>query len=89
MKVEVIRAWPRCYEQRELDLPDGATVADAIARAGWSNDGEIAACAVYGQVVLADAVLQPGDRLELLRALTADPKESRRQRANAQKGRVV
>lgn len=89
MRVDIIRAWPRRFEQRELDLPEGATVADAIAQAGWSEDGEVVACAVYGQAVLPDVVLQPGDRLELLRPLTADPKESRRQRANAQKGRVA
>lgn len=89
MRVEIIRAWPRRFEQRELDLSEGTTVAEAIAQAGWSDDREVVACAVHGQAVLPDVVLQSGDRLELLRPLTADPKESRRQRANAQKGRVV
>lgn len=85
MKVEIIRAWPRRFEQRELDLPEAATVSQAIAQAGWADDSGIVACAVHGQVVSWDAVLQAGDRLELLRALTADPKEARRQRANARK----
>lgn len=81
MKVELLRAWPRRFERAELDLPDTATVQEAVAAAGWANDPEIGAYAVFGQRVSGDAVLQEGDRVELLRPLLADPKEARRQRA--------
>jgi len=78
VKVELLRAWPRRFEHAELQLPDGATVRDAVLAAGWGDDPE--AYAVFGQRVDGDAVLRDGDRIELLRPLLADPKEARRQR---------
>jgi uncharacterized protein len=80
MKVEVLRAWPRRFEQIELDLPAGASVRDAVAAAGWGADAEVVAYAVFGQRVEPEAVVREGDRIELLRPLQADPKEARRQR---------
>ena len=80
MKVELVRAWPRRYESVELELPEGARVEEAIAAAGWQDDPEIVAFAVFGQRVEARGVLKDGDRLELLRPLEADPKQARRQR---------
>ncbi|GAB3093484.1 RnfH family protein [Lysobacter terrae] len=80
MKVEVLRAWPRRYERVALELPEPATVRDAIVAAGWSEDTEAVAYAVYGVRVELDALLRDGDRVELLRPLQADPKEARRKR---------
>ncbi|MFC3816140.1 RnfH family protein [Lysobacter sp. GCM10012299] len=81
MKVEVIRAWPHRFEAVQLELPEGASVADALREAGLESDPETTGYAVFG--VRADAAtrLRDGDRLELLRPLQADPKESRRRRA--------
>lgn len=81
--VEVVRAWPRRFEATTLALPEGATVADAVAAAGWSADPELVAFAVHGQRVDAATPLRAGDRVELLRALLADPKDARRRRARA------
>jgi uncharacterized protein len=81
VKVELLRAWPRRFEQVEVQLPEGATVHDAVLAAGWGADPEAVACAVFGQRVEDDAPLRDGDRIELLRPLLADPKEARRQRA--------
>ena len=64
----------------ELELPDSASVGDALAAAGWGNDPEVVAYAVFGQRVELATLLRDGDRLELLRPLLADPKEARRQR---------
>jgi len=80
VKVELLRAWPRRFERAELELPEGATVRDAVRAAGWSDDPEVVAYAVFGQRVEGDALLCDGDRVELLRPLLADPKEARRQR---------
>ena len=80
MKVELLRAWPRRFERVEVELAEAATVRDAIAAAGWSDDPEVVAYAVFGQRVEADAELRDGDRVELLRPLLVDPKEARRQR---------
>ena len=81
MKVEVLRAWPRRFERVELQLPEGATVRDALLAAGWVEDPDVVAFAVFGQRVEVDTLLRDGDRVELLRPLLADPKEARRQRA--------
>lgn len=77
-----MRAWPRRFERIELVLPEGARVRDAVAAAGWGGDAECIAYAVFGQRAEADATLQDGDRVELLRPLRADPKEARRQRVD-------
>ncbi|MDQ3511449.1 MAG: RnfH family protein [Pseudomonadota bacterium] len=86
MKVEVLRAWPRSFSRVELDLPDGASVLEAVRAAGWQADVEIVACAVFGVAVEVDHPLKDGDRIELLRPLQADPKEARRSRARVQRG---
>ncbi len=81
MRIEVVRAWPRRFEALWLDLPEGATVANALAAAGWQDDADTVAWAVFGVRVTAETVLVQGDRLELLRPLVADPKDARRRRA--------
>lgn len=80
MQVEVVQAWPRRHRTVALDLPPGATVAEAVAASGLEPGGA-AAYAVYGKRVDADTTLRDGDRLELLRPLLLDPKEARRRRA--------
>ncbi|HVR82437.1 MAG TPA: RnfH family protein [Luteimonas sp.] len=80
MRVEVIRAWPRRHQAVVLELPDAATVADALAACGFDPMG-LGGCAVFGERVVAGDVLHDGDRLELLRPLQIDPKEARRRRA--------
>ena len=81
MKVEVLMAWPRRFESMRLELPAGSTLADALAVAGWSDAAGISGYAIFGVNAALDAVLQDGDRVELLRPLLMDPKEARRRRA--------
>ena len=81
VKIEVLMAWPRRFESVSLELPAGATLADALAAAGWSEAEGISGYAVFGVNAARDAVLQDGDRVELLRPLLLDPKEARRRRA--------
>lgn len=80
IRVEVIRAWPRRHEAAKLELPAGATVAQALSGCGFSLQG-IDGYAVFGERVTTDIRLRDGDRLELLQPLLADPKEARRRRA--------
>lgn len=80
IRVEVIQAWPRRFESETVRLPEGATVADAIAAAQLSPGG-YAAVAIHGENVGSGQVVRDGDRVELLRPLVADPKEARRRRA--------
>lgn len=81
MKVEVVRAWPRRFDAVALELDEGACVEDALRAAGLADDLETTGYAVFGVRVTVDTRLRDGDRLELLRPLQADPKESRRRRA--------
>lgn len=79
MRVEVIRAWPRRFEMQVLELPPGSIVADALRQVPMGSD-EIA-IALHGVRATPDTALADGDRIELLRPLVADPKDSRRRRA--------
>ena len=80
LRVEVLRAWPRRHASVRLELPAGATVADAVAACGLALDG-VAGHAVFGEVAPPGRPLRDGDRVELLDALRLDPKEARRRRA--------
>ena len=81
MKVEVLMAWARRFESMSLELPVGASLADALAAAGWSDAEGISGYAIFGVNAALDTVLRDGDRVELLRPLLMDPKEARRRRA--------
>ncbi|HEY3730823.1 MAG TPA: RnfH family protein [Steroidobacteraceae bacterium] len=70
----------------ELDLPDDATIDAAITaargRLGEDRaDWECAATGVFGRVQPRSHVPLDGDRIELYRPLTIDPRASRRLRA--------
>lgn len=80
MKVEVVRAWPDRHDCRLLELPVGATVADAVAACGIGLEG-VAGWAVFGERAAPQRPLAEGDRVELLGPLRVDPKEARRRRA--------
>lgn len=81
--VEVVLAWPDRVDAAQLQLPDGACVADAIAAANLADSAECPAVAVHGVLARPDQALHAGDRVELLRPLLADPKDNRRRRARA------
>jgi len=81
IRVEVVLAWPDHYQSRQLSLPAGSNVAQALNAAKLDNAQHSAAIAIHGIQVQPQQILQDGDRVELLRPLVLDPKESRRRRA--------
>ena len=86
MHISVVYALPDQQVVVRVELPAGATVRDAVERSGLEQRfPEIAslsrACAVHGRAVPLAHVLSPDDRVEILRRLQIDPKESRRQAA--------
>lgn len=85
MRIEVVLAWPDHYSAVQLDLPDGATVADAVALSSLALEQAPAAHAVHGVIARPEQVLREGDRVELLRPLLLDPKQARRRRAGLSK----
>jgi len=70
---------------RPLRLPTGATIAVAIAMSGVEREFGIDASrltvGLWSKAAARDTLLHDGDRVELYRPLQADPKESRRRRA--------
>lgn len=86
MKVLVALALPARQLVAEVELPEGATVADAIAAADLAAQApgiEVASlkCGIWSRPCARTALVRDGDRVELYRPLVVDVKESRRERA--------
>jgi len=89
MHIELVRALgpaPAGIERVRVELPEGASVRDAVRLSGLDSP-LLAGYAVYGERVTPDHVLRDGDRVELLRALQVDPKQAWRRRAQAQRAK--
>ena len=78
LRVEVIEARPGRFERVLLELEEGATVRTALTAAGRSAARNVG---IHGRRADLEARLADGDRVEIYRALSADPKEARRRRA--------
>lgn len=79
---------PREVREQALDLPEGATVADALLACGLAvAEGE--ALAVWGRKAQPGQVLRDQDRVEVLRPLRVDPKVARRERFRKQGARAA
>ena len=92
--IVVVCLAPRQTQQWELQLPPGATVADALqacpSGSAWREVGKgTALCGIWGRVVEKTTVLQHQDRVEVYRALTVDPKLARRDRFHKQGARTA
>jgi len=90
IEVEVAYARPDRQWLLALQVPTGATARDALLVSGLLAEcpelqiGE-PVLGVWSRKVEPDALLEPGDRLEIYRPLLADPKTARRQRAARQR----
>ena len=76
---------PRVAYEEILSLPDGATAARVVEASGLAArfpelDWRALQPGVWGRAVAWDCVLKEGDRIELCRDLTVDPKVARRER---------
>ncbi len=64
-----------------LEVPGGSTVADVLRAAGLAPDEHATrSVGIWGRITALDAPVRDGDRIELYRPLTVDPKEARRLR---------
>lgn len=84
--VEVAYALPHRQALLSLQLPLGSTAMEAARRSGIAGqfddlDLENATLGIFGQIVAHGQLLRDGDRVEIYRPLTADPKEVRKARA--------
>ena len=85
IEVAVVYALPAAQTVVRLRVAAQFTVEQAIRRSGiLQTHAEIdlssARVGVYGKLVRMDAPLNAGDRVEIYRALTVDPKDARRRR---------
>lgn len=81
---------PRSVRELELQLPAGATVADALRASGVDVVIDAAqtpgaaepalSCGIWGRKVALTQRLVPLDRVEVYRPLQVDPKHARRER---------
>ena len=92
IRVEVVYALPARQVVKTLALPVGTSIEAAIRASGLLEEfPEIDLTAnrtgIFGEFAGLDESLQGGERVEIYRALIADPKETRRRRAQAKKRR--
>jgi hypothetical protein len=83
IKVGVAYSEPAKQAWLNVDLDEGATVEDAISKSGILNmfphiDLTSHKVGVFGKLCKLDARVKPGDRVEIYRAITADPKTVKR-----------
>jgi len=86
IRVEVAYALPGRQWLLPLEVPVGCTVAQAIERSGLARevpdlvikDKQVG---IFYRPCTLDTVISAGDRVEIYRSLSADPKEVRRRRA--------
>lgn len=87
MKVEVAYALPDEQIVRLVEGEPGMTAEQAIRASGILEmhpeiDLSRNKVGIFGKATKLDAVLYPGDRVEIYRPLIADPKEARKKRAS-------
>lgn len=92
INVEVAYALPEKQVIRAVNVDAGTTIGAAIVQSGIMMDFpelefelEDAKVGIFGKAAAMTTVLSDGDRVEIYRPLIADPKEVRRQRAEAGK----
>jgi putative ubiquitin-RnfH superfamily antitoxin RatB of RatAB toxin-antitoxin module len=91
LRAEVCYAGPEGQFVLPVELPEGATLADAIAASGLAarvpglliDDRHVG---VFSKTRSLDTVLQAGDRVEVYRPLRVDPRAARRERAAKPRG---
>jgi putative ubiquitin-RnfH superfamily antitoxin RatB of RatAB toxin-antitoxin module len=86
LRIEIVYAEPQRAIEKSFRLAAGSRVADALRLAALDADFAgvdlwNSALGIFGRATRADHALQDGDRLEIYRPLTADPKIARRARA--------
>jgi putative ubiquitin-RnfH superfamily antitoxin RatB of RatAB toxin-antitoxin module len=85
---------PRQLREWAMQLPEGATLRQALAASGLAEefpDLDLAAATVgvWGRKAGWDQVLRERDRVEVYRGLKVDPKVARRERFRSQGARAT
>jgi len=83
-RVEVVFALPLVQDVTVVQCREGASVREAIEQSAVlmrHPDIDLERVGIWGRRCALDDTVRAGDRIELYRPLTADPKEVRRRRA--------
>lgn len=85
---------PRQVLEWELDLPEGATVRQAVQASGLAQacpQIDLATCeaGIWGRRSDGEHAVREGDRVEIYRGLLVDPKVARRERFRKQGARAA
>ena len=85
MQISVAYSEPAQQLWLRIEVPEDSTVEQAIVRSGILRqfphiDLTTQKVGVFGKLAKLDATLQPGDRIEIYRGVTADPKTTPRRR---------
>lgn len=89
MTVEVVYAFPRRHTWLTVQIEEKKSVQEVITQSGIliyypEIDLTRQKVGIFGKLVSLDTLVKDGDRIEIYRALIADPKAIRRQRAAGQ-----
>lgn len=92
--VEVAYALPDEQVILSLEVPSDCVVEDAIKRSGMLEnypqiDISTDKVGIFGKICKLNTNLRDKDRIEIYRKLIADPKESRRQKAEMEKKKAA
>lgn len=90
LNIEVVYANPKQQILIHLQVEQGTLVSDAIQKSGILTqfpeiDLNHYKVGIFSKIVLLNAILQEGDRVEIYHPLLVDPKAARVQRAKQQK----
>lgn len=90
VNVELVYALPEQQTLLSFSVPEGTTLDQAIALSGIQEhhpglDPSALKAGLFGKIAPRTLILREKDRIELYRSLIADPKEVRKQRAEAGK----
>lgn len=82
MKVSVVYALPERQTWLEVEVPEQATVREAIELSGIARtfptlDLTSQKIGIFGKIVAPDSRLEAGQRIEIYRPITADPQALR------------
>lgn len=94
INIEVAYALPDEQIILSLEVPDDCTVEYAIKRSGILEaypqiDINADKVGIFGKMCKMNAILRNKDRIEIYRKLIADPKESRRQKAEMERKKAL
>lgn len=86
--IEVAYAAARGQTVLQLEVKNGTTIGEAIKQSGILQqfpeiDLALNKVGIFGKLARTDTLLRDRERVEIYRALIADPKEARRRRAQA------